>query len=82
MHDGFCSHRQRECPDIAQLATGRAVYLIESGMSYDAYGAVRKGISQRFKLKPIGRQLWEDYHRPEMQLRPKLQRLFQLVSRV
>ena len=51
-------------------------------MSYDAHGAVREAMLQRFGMRPVGQQLWEDYHRPEMQLRTRMQRLFRLVSRV
>jgi hypothetical protein len=63
----------------AHLVAGRAVYLIGSAMTYDVYGAFRARMSRSFRLTLVGEKLWENYHRPEMQLGTRLQRLYRVV---
>jgi hypothetical protein len=63
------------------LLRGIPVYLTQSGLSYDPNRLISRAIYQNFNIMPIGEKLSEDYHRPEMKLRPFRQKLFRLFPK-
>jgi len=62
-----------------RLSAGKAVYMLETGFQYDKHRIVHQLVTQRFGITRVGQKLWEDYHRPEMKLRLRMQGLYRLV---
>lgn len=60
------------------LREGRPVYLIESALSYDRQKVFRQSMQDNFNISIVGEKLSEDYHRPEIDLRPVRQKLFKV----
>jgi hypothetical protein len=59
----------------------RAVYLTDSGLSYDPGRLVRQALDQRFTRVLIGTRPTEDYHHAERQLRPYDGHLWRLLAK-
>jgi hypothetical protein len=59
----------------------RALYLTDSGLTYDPEGLVREALDQRFTRVLIGTRSTEDYHHAEGRLRPYEGHLWRLIAK-
>jgi hypothetical protein len=60
------------------LKSSTPVYLIDSAFSYDDDKSFKKGISEKFKITPVGEELTEDWHRADLKFQMYIEKLYKV----